>query len=474
MPRTGHKQTAKVDIMAGFSHNKNKVKSGDFVLKGDVCWSKSPQNLGTGAYLACSDGKSAGVFDRLPEQYSGLPLVDYSGRLIIPGLVDLHTHAPQFAFRALGMDLELLEWLQTHAFPEEAKYRDLNYAQTAYGLLARHLMRGPNTRIVMFATLHTPATLLLMEMLEESGLVCLVGKVNMDRNSPDYLREKNAAASLAATREWLSEFSRNNTGGGRCGDVLPILTPRFIPSCSDELMRGLAEIQKEFSLPFHSHLSENRKEIEWVRELKPESGGYGAAYRDFDLFGGKVPTIMAHCVWSDEEETKLLAEREVFVAHCPQSNANLSSGIAPLRRFLDAGVPVGLGSDVAGGAHSSIFRAMSDAIQVSKLRRTLLGETAKALSLEEAFYLGTVGGGAFFGKVNSGLGRNDGFAPDPPGASGSFEPGYDFDALVIDDSELAASSPLSIPERLERVVYLSDDRHIQAKYVRGIAIRQNN
>jgi guanine deaminase len=241
-------------------------------------------------------------------------------------------------------------------------------------------------------------------------------------------------------------------------------------------MRGLAEIQKEFALPLQSHLSENRKEIEWVKELKPESDGYGAAYRDFDLFGGDVPTVMAHCVWSDEEETALLAEGGVFVAHCPQSNANLSSGIAPVRRFLDAGIPLGLGSDVAGGAHCSIFRAMSDAIQVSKLRRILLGETTKALSLEEAFYLGTAGGGAFFGKAaqtNSSLVRPNGLA-DPPGASGSFEPGYDFDALVIDDSELAASSPLSIPERLERVVYLSNDRHIQAKYVRGIAIRQNN
>jgi guanine deaminase len=299
-----------------------------------------------------------------------------------------------------------------------------------------------------------------MDLLEESGLVCMVGKVNMDRNCPDYLREDSAGA---AVREWLDACFSPGKG---YKNVLPILTPRFIPTCSDALMRGLAGIQKEFGLPIQSHLSENRKEIKWVKELCPAADCYGGAYADFDLFGGGAPTLMAHCVWSDKRETELLAERGVFIAHCPQSNTNLSSGIAPLRRFLDSGCNAGLGSDVAGGAHTSIFRAMSDAIQVSKLRRILLGETTKAIGLEEAFYLGTAGGGAFFGEAV----RAGNPTEDRPGASGSFEPGYDFDALVIDDSGLACPSPLSIRNRLERVVYLSDDRHIQAKYVRGLEI----
>ena len=441
------------------------MNTNGFVLKGDICWSKGPQSLETvsRAYLVCVDGKSAGVFSRPPDQYAALPLIDYSGRLIIPGLVDLHTHAPQFAFRALGMDLELLEWLETRAFPEEAKYRDLEYARRAYGFLVEQLKRGPNTRIVIFATVHPPATLLLMNLLEESGLVSLVGKVNMDRNSPDGLREPSAAASLAATREWLDAYFARNKGGGY-KNTRPILTPRFIPSCCDELMRGLAALQKEYRLPVQSHLSENKKEIEWVRELCPESGGYGAAYRDFGLFGADAPTVMAHCVWSDAEEIALMAERGVFAAHCPQSNTNLSSGIASVRRLLAAGVPLGLGSDVAGGAHSSIFRAMVDAIQVSKLRRFIFeagGVDEKALALEEAFYLGTAGGGAFFEQCGM-------------GASGSFEPGRDFDALVIDDAELAASGGLSIRDRLERAVYLSGDRHIAAKYVRGRELLRAN
>jgi guanine deaminase len=423
-----------------------------FVIRGDICYSRNLSRLETfaGGYLVCLEGKSAGAFPRLPEEYRSLPLIDYGGKLVVPGLTDLHIHAPQFSFRALGMDLELLDWLETRAFPEEARYADTEYARRSYGLLIEHLRRGPSTRLVFFATVHVPASLLLMDMLEESGLVCFAGKVNMDRNCPDYLREPGADASLAATREWLAAC-------GAYKNTRPILTPRFIPSCGDKLMKGLSEIQKEYALPLQSHLSENRSEVRWVRELCPGADGYADAYARWDLFGGGVPTIMAHCVWPDEGETELLAERGVFAAHCPQSNTNLASGIAPVRRFLEQGVSVGLGSDVAGGVHTSIFRAMADAIQVSKLRRILTPEGGAPLSLEEAFYLGTAGGGAFFGKTGTA----------DIGAAGSFAPGYDVDALVIDDANLASPFKLSIRERLERVVYLSDDRNIAAKYVRG-------
>jgi guanine deaminase len=430
----------------------------NFVIQGDICWSKGDKTLETmpDSFLVCVDGKSAGVFPRLPERYAALPLFDHGGKLVIPGLVDLHTHAPQFALRGRGMDLELLDWLETHTFPEEAKYRDLDYARASYALFVEEIKRSPNTRIVVYATVHVPATMILMDMLEESGLVSMVGKVNMDRNCPDNLREESAAASLNATREWLDLASQ------KYPNTKPILTPRFIPSCSDELLRGLGALKKEMNLPVQSHLSESRREIEWVRELCPKSKGYGAAYLNFDLFGNEekipstegAPTVMAHCVWSDEQEMALMAERGVFAAHCPQSNTNLSSGIAPVRRLLDAGISVGLGSDIAGGANCSIFRAMADAIQVSKLRRTLLNIDEKPLTLEEAFYCGTMGGSSFFGKAGLGY-------------SGSFEPGYDCDALVIDDNASAEGlDKLPIRNRLERIIYTGDSR-IETKYIRG-------
>jgi guanine deaminase len=430
------------------------VQNNSFILLGDLCWSRNPRSLETraGAYLVCREGKSAGVFEKIPREYASFPVIDRRGKLILPGLTDLHTHAPQFGFRALGMDMELLEWLETKAFPEEAKFKNPSYALFAYEAFVEGLRKGPNTRICVYATIHVEATLILMDLLEKSGLVCYAGKVNMDRNCPGYLKEENAASSLEATRAWLKAWE------GGSGRVRPILTPRFIPSCSDELLRGLGEMREEFDLPLQSHLSENQKEIQWVRELCPASSSYAGAYRDFGLFGPS--TIMAHCVWSDGEEMELLARHGAMIAHCPQSNTNLASGFAPARRFLERGVKIGLGSDVAGGAHSSIFRAMGDAIQVSKLRRFIPGGSEEdALSLEEAFYLATLGGGALFASGSDGS-----------KGPGSFEAGYDFDALVIDDRDLAAPFNLSIPERLERVVYLSEDRHILEKYAAGQAV----
>ncbi len=417
-----------------------------FALHGDICYSEGPDTLRCvpGGYLICEGGVSRGVFAALPDRYRGVPLADHAGKLILPGLVDLHTHAPQFAFRGLGMDLELLDWLGTYVYPEEAKYRDGLYARQAYEALARALVSGPNTRVILFATVHRPATQILMDILETTGLVCMVGKVNMDRNCPDAVREESAA-SLADTRAWLADCA------GRYKNVSPILTPRFIPTCSDGLLRELAAMAREFGLPVQSHLSENRSEVEWVRALCPGSACYGDAYARFGLFGGEggLRTVMAHGVLSDDAEMALLRKNGVWLAHCPQSNTNLSSGIAPVRRFLQHGVKVGLGSDVAGGCHNSIFRAMADAVAVSKLRAALIQDSGPPLTLAEAFYLGTLGGGSFFGNA------------------GSFAAGYELDALVLDDSALGTSYPLSIDERLARAMYFCDDRHIIKKYARG-------
>ena len=416
-----------------------------FVLKGDICFSPDSGTLSMtkGGYAVCAEGVCQGVFEALPEQYRDLPIRDCGDCLVIPGLVDLHVHAPQFAFRGTGMDLELLDWLNQFAFPEEAKYGDLEYARRAYSIFAAALRRSATTRACIFGTLHRPATELLMDLMEETGLVTMVGKVNMDRNSPDILTEAGAAESAEETVRWLEET------GGKYKYATPILTPRFIPSCTDELMGRLKEIQNQYHLPVQSHMSENLSEIAWVQELCPESEFYGDAYDRFGLFGGDEKTVMAHCVYSDERECQRMKERGVFVAHCPESNMNLASGIAPVRRFLDMGLKVGLGSDVAGGSSESIFRAMAQAIQVSKLRWRLADESLKPLTVEEAFYMGTKGGGEFFGKV------------------GSFEPGYEFDAVVLRDSSLAHPQPVTMKQRLERIIYLGDDRHVVEKYVGG-------
>ena len=417
----------------------------DYVLRGNLCYSADMDHIETRnhAYLVCLDGRCAGVFDQLPARYAQLPLADFGDRLILPGMTDLHVHAPQFAFRGLGMDMELLEWLNTYTFPEESKYREPDYAGRAYSSFVQHLRRSETTRAVIFATIHVPATELLMQKLEDAGLCSYVGKVNMNRNCPDYLREDSTVQAVRDTRRWIEETKDRFTR------TRPIITPRFIPSCTDDLMYALRDLREEYDLPVQSHLSENYSEIAWIRELCPRAKHYGDAYDQFGLFGGGYPCIMAHCVHSNEDEQALIRQRGVFIAHSPESNINLASGVAPVNQFLDNGLRVGLATDIAGGSHESMLRATMHAIQASKLRWRLYDQNVKPLSFERAFYLATMGGGAFFGKV------------------GSFLDGFELDAVVLDDGTLDHPQALSVRARLERAVYLADERNITAKFVAG-------
>ena len=423
-----------------------------FVIKGNICQTKNPKELDLHehAYAVCVDGISKGVFDVLPAEYASLPLYDYGNALIFPGMVDLHIHAPQYAFRGMCMDLELMDWLNRYTFPEEEKYEDLAYAEKSYGIFVEALKSGATTRACIFATRHRPATELLMEQMEQSGLISYVGKVNMDREASKALTEESAEISAYTTFGWI------NAVKDKFANTKPILTPRFIPCCTDKLMEELRQIQMTYGIPVQSHLSESKSEIEFVKSLRPGNLFYGDAYNDYDLFGKNddigtdVKTVMAHCVWSTEEEVELMRKNGVFVAHCPASNMNLTSGIAPIRKYLELGLHIGLGTDVAGGHSESIFRAITDAIQVSKLYFRMVDESHKPLIFSEAFYLATKGGGAFFGNV------------------GSFEEGYEFDAVILDDSVLPHPQELNLAERMERAVYLGlDEKGVVSKFAAG-------
>ena len=418
-----------------------------FALKGNLVYTPFPEQIVSlpGHYLVCEEGTVAGTFSVLPERFRDIPVEDCGNSLIIPGFVDLHMHAPQYAMRGLGMDLQLLEWLETTTFPEEARYGDLVYAEKAYRLFAGDLKKSSITRACIFATIHADATLMLMQLLEETGIVAAVGKVNMDVRCPDYYGE-TTAASIGETVRWIEACK------DRFSRVSPILTPRFAPVCSAELMATLGNLQQKYGLPLQSHLSENIAEGQWVQSLFPDSRFYGEVYDRFGIFGSHGPTVMAHCVYSCPDEVALMKERGVFIAHCPQSNVNLASGIAPAKSYLDGHQRMGLGSDISGGFSLSGFRAISDAIQMSKMYWRLLDTNRKPLSLSEAFYLATKGGGEFFGKV------------------GSFETGYEFDALVLDDSCWPTPANPDVVSRLERLVYLADERCIQRKYVSGMKI----
>lgn len=414
------------------------------LIKGSFIYSIDKDNIEIkeNQYLLIRDGKSEEFYEEIPSRLKNIQIEDYGDNIIIPGLIDLHIHAPQYAFRGMGMDMQLLDWLNTYAFKEEGKYRDLEYAKKQYSKFVSDVKNSATTRLSIFATLHKDATIMLMDMLEEAGIKAYVGKVNMDRNSPEFLIE-DTLKSKEDTIEWLEDTK------DRYKNIKPILTPRFIPSCTDNLMEEIKQINNIYNIPVQSHLSENKSEIEWVAELHPDTKNYAEAYDKYNLFGKNNKTIMAHCVHCPDDELELIKQNNVVVAHCPQSNANLTSGIAPIKNMLSMGINVGLGSDIAAGSSLSIFRAMSDAVQVSKLRESLTGQKNQTLTLTEVFYLGTKGGGKFFGDV------------------GSFEKGYEFDAVVLNDKSFGDNSDFTLKERLERIIYLSDDRNIVAKYVAG-------
>ena len=416
------------------------------ILHGDIVYTSNPSqfDLYEDGYLVTDDDKVIGVYSSLPKEYQKELIEDYKGKLIIPGLIDLHVHAPQYTYRGLGMDLELIEWLNVNTFPEESKYKDNEYALKAYSIFTDDLLHSSTTRACIFATVHKEATLLLMDKLEETKLITKVGKVNMDRNCPDYIKESSVNSYLD-TLSWVEECNNRNYSF-----TSPILTPRFIPSCTDEILDKLKEIQVKYHLPVQSHLSENLSEIEWVKELCPSARNYGEAYALHALFGGEdCPTLMAHCIYSNDEELALMKKNGVYIVHCPESNINVRSGIAPIRKYLDEGFNVGLGSDIAAGTTLNMFKAVEETIKASKMRWRILDQNYKWLSEQEGFYLATKGGGKFFGKV------------------GSFEKDYEFDAVVIDDSRIRHANKLSLKNRIITAIYLSDERDIVAKYVKG-------
>ena len=410
-----------------------------YSIHGDIIWTEEPGSFRyvENGYLSVEDGKVLCVSSVSPAG----DIIDFSGSIVIPGLSDLHLHAPQYAFAGLYMDEELLDWLNHHTFPEEAKYGDISYAERAYSIFAADLRQSPTTRVSVFGTIHTDSTLLLMEKLEEAGLSGFVGKVNMDRNSTDELTE-DTDESLRETERFIKE-------AGRFREIGASVTPRFIPSCSDRLMEGLGRIAASASLPCQSHLDENLSEVEWVKELCPWAQSYADAYRRFGMLGKR--SIMAHCVWLDENETGLLRESGTFIAHSPSSNTNLSSGIAPVRRYLEEGLNVGLATDIAGGSSLSMFRMIQDAIAASKLRWRFDSSSGTPLRFSEAFYLASKGGGAYFGNT------------------GSFESGYDADIVVIADASVSTvlHAGLSVPERLEYCVNRAPEAPVKAKFLKG-------
>lgn len=412
------------------------------ILKGNIIYTKTlvEFQIHEDSYLVSKDGRVEGIYKSLPEKYSNLEVTDYGNRLIIPGFNDLHLHAAQYLQCGMGMTNQLLDWLNDYTYDLEKDFQNEEFAKLVYKRFVDDLIAHGTLRASIFASSSTSGTDILFDILKEKGMGAFVGKVNMERNAPDFIIESDEE-SIKGTRYLIEKYKDEKL-------VKPIITPRFAPTSTEESLTRLGQLSKEFNVPVQSHVNENKDEVKWVSELFPESKNYLGVYEDYGLLDRAV---MAHAIYLNDDEIEIAKNNEVILVHCPDSNINVRSGIMPIRKYLNLGLKLGLGSDIAGGHKIGLNEAMVRAIQLSKLYSMDHPEYAP-LTISEAFYLATKGGGEFFGKV------------------GSFERGYSLDALVIEDDELI-SNRYSLEDRLERFIYIGDDRNIIARYVEGKEIR---
>ena len=411
------------------------------IYHGSIVYSKSKDELAqfTDSYIAVENGVVEGIYPVLPEKFAGAAVTDFGNGVIIPAFSDLHVHAPQYPQRGIAMDALLYDWLHGYTFPLESKYADPEFAKTVYDAFVDDMIAHGTMHAVVFGTIHSEATGYLIERMENAGLHAYVGKVNMDMESPDYLCE-TAEDSLRLTEEFLERYMGNRT-------AKPILTPRFAPTCTFELMKGLGKLGQKYQVGVQTHLVESRWEAEESVRLYPECGCDTGIYEHAGLLGNG-PVVGAHFIFPKEDDIRILKKYGGYAVQCPDSTLNIIAGIMQTGTLMDRGVNLGFGSDKAGGANLGVYSQVSRSVQLSKLKEFYEPDGNRTISFAEAFWIGTKHSGELFGKV------------------GSLERGYQFDALVID----GLADPfheLTPAELVERFCYLGETGHIRARYLAG-------
>jgi guanine deaminase len=374
------------------------------------------------AMIAVEDGMITAVMppdDPARRDIDKAAVTDLRGKgALLPGFVDLHIHAPQFPQLGNALDVPLDVWLRTHTFPLESRYSDLEFADRVYRALVHRLLANGTTTAVYFATIHQPASLRLAEICLGAGQRALVGRVAMDlaETCPSYYRDASAEASIDDTADFLHAVSAMP---GNNGQVMPVITPRFIPTCSDAALRGLGDLAAATGAHVQTHCSEDDWEHAHVQRRCGMSDT--AALQDFGLLTDK--TILAHSTFIDDDDMAMIAAAGSGVAHCPLSNVFFSNAVFPLRRALEKGLHVGLGTDISGGPAASLMdtarmtviasRMLEEGVDAS-LRAGARGVPSSRVDFRTAFWLATMGGAQ---------------ALDLP--VGCFAPGRQFDAMLV-------------------------------------------
>ena len=341
-------------------------------------------------------------------------------------ITDTHIHASQYPNVGLFGKSTLLDWLNTYTFPVESSFSSLTRARRVYNACVARTLSHGTTTASYFATIHVASTNLLADICLEKGQRAFIGRVCMDTDfQPPFLRDESAEQAMKdtiATITHIDSIDPHHTL------IKPILTPRFALSCSTPLMSDLGALAKKTNLPIQTHLSENLAEIALVLEHFPNHDSYAGVYDAFSLLTPK--TVLGHCVHLSPDERKLLKKRESKISHCPISNQSISSGLCPVRTYLDDGLDVGLGTDISGGSSTSILFVAREAAMVSRTIAALTPDDPKApstsakdrkkLSVEECFYLATKGGAKCLGLESK---------------VGAFDVGMEWDAQFVELDE---------------------------------------
>ena len=394
------------------------------------------------SYIAVEEGIIEGIYERIPEKYSRIPVTDFGSGVIIPAFSDLHVHAPQYPQRGLGMDLLLEDWLNTYTFPLEAKYSDPEYASAVYEAFLKDLIANGTFHACVYGTIHRETTSYLARRMEEMKIRAYVGKVNMDIQSPENLRE-TVEESLRETERFLEENAGNRY-------AKPILTPRFAPTCSFELLKGLGGLAKKYQTGMQTHLVESRWEAAESVRLNPACSCDTEIYEKAGLLGNG-PVVAAHFIYPSEDDIRILKQYGGYAVHCPDATVNVIAGIMETASLAERGIHLALGSDIAGGHLPGIYTQAARSVQLSKLKEFYEPEGNRSIPFVHAFYLATKAGGTLFGNV------------------GSLEPGYAFDALVIRDFS-DPFRPASPAETVERFCYTGNPNDITARFIGGMPV----
>jgi guanine deaminase len=393
--------------------------------------------------LIVADGKvsAAGDYATLHATLPpGTVVHDYSGKLLMPGFIDTHIHYPQTDMIASPSE-GLLPWLETYTFPSERQFEDSAHAAGVADFFLDELLRCGTTTAMVYCTVHPQSVDAFFTASEQRGLRMVAGKVMMDRNCPDFLRD-TAETSARDTEALIQRWHKR-------GRSLYAITPRFAPTSTERQLQLAGELAAAYPDTFiQTHVSENEAECAWVRELFPNARSYIDVY---DSYGMLRPRAMyGHCIWLNEEDRRRMAETRSAAAICPTSNLFLGSGLFDFERADDAGVLLSLATDVGGGTSFSMLQTMNEAYKVARLK----GSYLPALRM---FYLATLGAAR---------------SMQLEGTIGNFTQGAEADFIVIDPQatpllQRRTSRSNSLEELLFALALLGDDRAIAATYAGG-------